>query len=94
MRGVAVAWAENGCHWETGNAIKDKKRMVHVLPEITMEKAELLRTMSWVVGGVDINNDNIALARMELQVKLYKFFGEAANIFLSRPIFEATKSWL
>jgi len=50
--GIAVARPENGCHGEPGNTVKDKKRIVDILPEILpMDKAELLAT--WVGSSVE-----------------------------------------
>ena len=45
-----------------GVAFEDQQRVVHVLAVATIEEAQLLLPMSWVVGGVDIEQDLAAFS--------------------------------
>ena len=48
---------QSGGQQTTGVTLKDQQRVIHVLVITTIEEAELLLGVSWIVGGIDIEQD-------------------------------------
>jgi len=46
----------------TGVTLEDQQGMIHVLVIATVEETELLLTVRWIVGGIDIEQDLSPLA--------------------------------
>jgi hypothetical protein len=51
------AGAQSGGQQTTGVSLKDQQRVIHVLAIATIEEAELLLSMSGIVGGIDVEQD-------------------------------------
>ena len=51
------ARTQSGGQQTTGVTLKDQQGVIHVLVITTIEKAELLLSVRWVVRGVDIEQD-------------------------------------
>ena len=48
---------ESGGQQTTGVTLKDQQGVIHVLVITTVEEAELLLPVRWIVGGINIEQD-------------------------------------
>ena len=48
----------------TGVTLEDQQGVIHVLVIATVEETELLLTVRWIVGGIDIEQDLSPLANL------------------------------
>ena len=48
----------------TGVTLEDQQGVIHVLVIATVEETELLLTIGWIVGGIDIEQDLSPLAHL------------------------------
>src|SRR5882762_8708561 len=55
----------------TGVTLKDQQGVIHVLVITTIEETELLLTVRWIVGGIDIQQDLSPFANL-FSADLYK----------------------
>ena len=51
------AGTQSGGQQTTGVTLKDQQGVIHVLVITTVEEAELLLPVRWIVGGIDIEQD-------------------------------------
>jgi hypothetical protein len=68
--------------------------MIHVLFVITVEEAELLFAMGGVIGGVHVQDDDLAGAGMGLEIQVQEPVGEPAQILGADPVLKAGQGGL
>ena len=51
------ASTQSGGQQTTGVTLKDQQGVIHVLVITAVEEAQLLLSMSWIVGGINIEQD-------------------------------------
>src|SRR4029077_20279728 len=81
----------------TGMTLKDQQRVIHVLVIATIEEAELLLSVSWIVSGIDIEQDLSSFSDL-LPADLHKPIEESILQLeeVTRPgrVLPAAESWL
>ena len=76
---------------------KDQQRVIHVLVVTAVEETELLLTVRWIVGGIDIQQDLSALANLfsaDLHKPIEQSILQLEEVARRGCVLPATDSWL
>jgi hypothetical protein len=86
---VGIARTQHRGQGKAVAAVEDEERVIHVLFVITVEEAELLLAMGGVIGGVHVQDDDLAGTGMGLEVQIEKPVREPAQVSGGHLVFEA-----
>jgi hypothetical protein len=91
------SWPQAGGEQTTGVSLKDQQRVIHVLAISTIKEAELLLSVSGIVGGIDIQQDLSSLANLfpaDFQKPIQQSILQSEQIARRRRVLPAAESWL
>ena len=94
LGGMSVAGAQHRGQGKAVAAVKDEERVVHVLFIIPVKEALLLVAVGGVIGGIHVQDDDLAGAGMGLEIEVQQPIGEAAQVPGVSPVLKPGESGL
>ena len=88
MGGVRVARAQHGGQGKPADSVEDQQWVEHVLVEVAVEQAQLLAPMGGIVGGVDVQDDQIPGPRMGRQIGIHQGVAQATQLGAGDPVLQ------